>query len=58
MRKPKCEMFVCRYLSTCLVGADCENGHGAPCRLNYCEVCSLRKKCKNESAYRCSEDAQ
>lgn len=42
----KCEMFVCRFLSSCLVGVDCENGVAPNCRLNFCEICQLQKRCK------------
>lgn len=43
-----CDKFVCRYLETCLVGVDCENGIGRNCRLNICEVCIFNKKCKDK----------
>lgn len=43
----KCEMFVCKYLLTCLVGVDCKNGVGRVCRTNLCDVCRLNKRCKN-----------
>lgn len=48
MKQIKCELFVCRYLSTCLVGVDCENGVGRQCRINLCDVCIFSKKCRNK----------
>lgn len=41
----KCEMFICRYMSSCLVGVDCENGNAPKCRVNLCAVCSFNKSC-------------
>lgn len=50
MQNYKCPGFVCRYVSTCLVGVDCENGAAQKCRLNFCDICVFSKKCKFESA--------
>ncbi len=44
----KCGLFVCRYLSTCLVGVDCENGKAQKCRLNFCDICQMQEKCKRK----------
>lgn len=41
----KCSAFVCKYIFTCLVGIECENGNAPRCRLNYCEICKMNKSC-------------
>lgn len=41
----KCEMFVCRYHSTCIVGDSCMNGKYPKCKHSFCSVCIRMKYC-------------
>lgn len=42
----RCEMFICKYMGSCLIGVDCENGKAPNCRLNFCDICKMQKQCK------------
>lgn len=46
-----CKTFVCKYLSTCLYGVECENGNYPRniCFNAKCELCMLTRSCKLKS---------
>lgn len=44
----RCEMFVCKYISTCLIGGNCENGKYRVCNHNFCDMCKISKQCKQK----------
>lgn len=52
----KCEMFVCEYLSTCIIGIACDNGNRRVCKHNQCNICAMRKRCKNENVHSKGEE--
>ena len=42
----KCDLFVCQYVDSCIVGVSCENGMYPVCKFQLCHVCRFKDKCK------------
>ena len=43
-----CDLFVCRYVESCIVGVSCENGMYPVCKFQLCHVCCFKDKCKKK----------
>ena len=43
-----CDLFVCRYVDSCIVGVTCENGMYPVCKFQLCHVCCFKDKCKKK----------
>jgi len=43
-----CDLFVCRYVDSCIVGVSCENGMYPVCKFQLCHVCRFKDKCKKK----------
>ena len=43
-----CDLFVCRYVDSCIVGVSCENGMYPVCKFQLCHVCCFKDKCKKK----------
>ena len=44
----KCDLFVCQYVDSCIVGVSCENGMYPVCKFQLCHVCRFKDKCKKK----------
>lgn len=47
-----CKVFICKYMSTCLYGVDCEEGlyPRDTCFNSKCELCRLYNHCSLKNA--------
>ena len=45
-----CDMFVCDYINSCIVGIYCQSGVHRDCKLPPCSVCQFRGKCKGRQS--------
>lgn len=45
----RCDMFICKFMTTCIIGVGCDNGKAPACRLALCEVCRMQKNCKKDA---------
>lgn len=55
-----CKMFVCKYLSTCLYGVECEDGSYPRnvCLNAKCELCMIARGCKLKSVFQKKENTK
>lgn len=45
----RCDLFICKFMTTCIIGVGCDNGKAPACRLALCEVCRMQKNCKKDA---------